>query len=95
MFFGLPGLILKVHESKNHYVFICIGIKTVNFPIETCNRKYILTTRELLNGMLKKKYSDMTSYYASICVTYVKKINGKFVFSPANASLPYNPIESE
>lgn len=45
--------------------------------------------------MLKKKYSDMTSYYASICVTYVKKINGKFVFSPANASLPYNPIESE
>lgn len=56
-FFGLPGLILKVYDTKKQYDFTIVGIEKVNAPIifspsTSKNKKYSKTT---LKKMLKAK----------------------------------------
>jgi len=47
-FNGLPGLILKIHDSRNHYLFevVSIEIPQVKTPIYFTERTYIRTTKE-------------------------------------------------
>lgn len=46
-FHGLPGLIIKLQDTKNHYVFVInnFGNQTEAIPIKMLNEKYIDTTR--------------------------------------------------
>jgi len=34
-FYGLPGLIAKLHDTENHYSFVLIGFQTSEEPIDT------------------------------------------------------------
>lgn len=47
-FNGLPGLILKVHDTRNHYLFeaVSIEIPKEKTPINFTERAYIKTTKE-------------------------------------------------
>lgn len=51
-FNGLPGLILKVHDSRNHYAFEALSLQELQepTPIIFYERNYIETTRQ---GLLK------------------------------------------
>ncbi len=46
-FHGLPGLIAKLQDTQNHYVFIInnFGNQTEAIPIKMQNEKYIITSR--------------------------------------------------
>ncbi len=45
-FYGLPGLILEIRDSKNHFVFRFNSIKSENNPIQMAESEYIITTRK-------------------------------------------------
>ncbi len=47
-FNGLPGLILKIHDTRNHYLFevVAIEIPEDKTPIHYTDRTYIRTTKE-------------------------------------------------
>lgn len=59
-FHGLPGLILEMHDTKNHYVFNLISIvKPTDSPmIEYLDKDYIETTKQ---KYLKAKYTFDTN----------------------------------
>jgi GLPGLI family protein len=47
-FNGLPGLIIKIHDSENHYVFELTSIKKTQHEImiDILQREYIVTTKQ-------------------------------------------------
>lgn len=47
-FNGLPGLIIKIHDTKNHYLFeaVSVEIPVEKTPINFTERFYIRTTKE-------------------------------------------------
>ena len=57
-FCGLPGLILKVSDTRNHYVFECIGLEQIEHPIEYADLDYIKTNRRTLARVSRRYYDD-------------------------------------
>ena len=57
-FCGLPGLILKVSDSRQHYVFECVGLEQVRTPIEFADSDYVKTNRKDLARIKRKFYED-------------------------------------
>ncbi len=96
-FGGLPGLILEIQDSNQHYKFSIIGLKKLNpfQPIKSQNFPYTETTREELRDFLINKHNNPTQFYNSFGVTFGVKIDGKIVFNPKDYRIPFNPIELE
>lgn len=87
-FGGLPGLIMKVYDSKEEYVFECVGIENHpdKFPImlmDTYKTMYSKTTRIKLNKLLK---NIQENYYR---LAGLHPVSNE-IFPPLN---PHNPIE--
>ena len=57
-FCGLPGLILKVSDTRQHYVFECIGLEQKETPIEYADMDYLKTNRRDLAKIKRKFYED-------------------------------------
>jgi GLPGLI family protein len=87
---GLPGLILQVSDTQNHYLFECTGIQTLTkkLPILQYDVKYGETNRTSLNNLIKRMHLNFEQYITLQGRTLVKG-------SMENISLPYNPIERE
>ena len=93
-FGGLPGLILKITDDKQHYHFECVGIKQLQKaePIIMYDISYEKTNRTAYNKLCK-------SYHANIVP--LTKMKGGAVFSIEKRGElkfkknPYNPIELE
>lgn len=83
-FGGLPGLILKVYDDAQEYVFECVGIEQQKHPIILLDnyKSYRKITRTELDKTLKRIYKD---YYQITGMTNVvnKQLN------------PYKPMELE
>ncbi|MBP5753731.1 MAG: GLPGLI family protein [Treponema sp.] len=86
---GLPGMILEAGDVQRHYVFNCVGIEKLNKrePIVKYDWHYVRTTREAVNGLIKRMCDDMDAYLSSI----IQPKDHKPVYSPR----PYNPLERE
>lgn len=86
---GLPGMILEAYDVQKHYVFNCVGIEKLNKrePIVKYDWHYVRTTREGVNGLIKRMCDDMDAYLSSI----IQPQDHKPVYSPR----PYNPLERE
>ncbi|MBC7410265.1 MAG: GLPGLI family protein [Arcicella sp.] len=87
-FTGLPGLILKVTESKGHFILECKGVEKVNFDLEILDGKGQKVTREEFLKANKLFLEDPMPFMN----------NGRSSFTPDSlpASLrkrPYNPME--
>lgn len=96
-FWGLPGLILEVADTRDNYVFRTIGIKKLSTPKEIVSytTNYTITTREKLNKHIKNLHKNYVKVLESMGndIVFVDS-KGKIVKSN-NISYPYNPIELE
>jgi len=57
-FCGLPGLILKVSDTRQHYVFECIGLEQREASIEYADMDYLKTNRKDLAKIKRKYFED-------------------------------------
>ncbi|MDR1847798.1 MAG: GLPGLI family protein [Bacteroidales bacterium] len=96
-FGGLPGLILKVRDLQNNFVFECTGIRSLKkkLPILFYKIDYTKIKREDLAKLYGKYHDDPTGYLESIGEQLL--FMGKDGKARVNrqAKYPYNPIELE
>ncbi len=96
-FHGLPGLILKVTDSKKEYRFECNEISQQSAPITYEKNNYIKVSRKEYQKLQKKHSEDpigniKQSMPGATLSINIMDPNGQ----PVDAStikLPYNPIE--
>jgi GLPGLI family protein len=83
-FMGLPGLILKIHDTGNIFCFELIGIEHINppIPVQIPKARYDCNRSEL--EKLKKKQSKSMQINVN---------GGNIVISSSKETLHYNPIE--
>jgi GLPGLI family protein len=97
-FQGLPGLILKIADTKNNYVYECKGIErlTEKVPIAITEKKYIKTTRSEFRKLFKESFENPLQSLSSSGVT-ITVTNADANSSKMNLQhgIPYNPIELE
>jgi GLPGLI family protein len=89
-FGGLPGLILKISDEKNNFIFQCDGIEQLKKkePVKFYQIDYKKTNREDLNKLYKRFHDDLGQYLESLGSKLHTKDGSKM-------KLPYNPIELE
>jgi len=95
-FGGLPGLILQISDTKNEYIFTCIGIRKPKnvLPIKLFKWEYKDITREKLNAYLVKVHNNQAQFF----VTSTESrgyIGEKDVTAEMPNIFSYNPIELE
>ena len=88
-FGGLPGLILKIHDSGEHYNFECIKIEshTKKFPIILFDEKRYQKIERTKLRQLEKDIHE--NYYKFAPITTMEGVPIKF------DPIPYHPLELE
>jgi len=91
-FGGLPGLILKISDESNSYLFECIGIQQLEKPelIKFYKLRYITLKRKELDKIYRRFFKDPIQFWNKV---------GSGMRGQATASdlpkMTYNPIELE
>jgi GLPGLI family protein len=100
-FGGLPGLILKLSDSENNFVYECQGLEQLKRkePILYYKVNYTKISRKELDQLYRRFHDDFAAYQKSLGRpgVYIKDAKtGKIVLHEhSNYKLPYNPIELE
>jgi GLPGLI family protein len=87
-FTGLPGLILKVEESKGHYSFLCTGIEKIDRDILISNSKTQKVSRE--------EYLKLRKQFNEDPLPFMSDGRNGFTLDGPPSNLPkrpYNPME--
>lgn len=62
-FSGLPGLIVKIADTENHYQWELVGVKKLSgTPIEEVQQQFIQTSREKFAKTKQRAKEDMLGY---------------------------------
>jgi GLPGLI family protein len=99
-FGGLPGLILKIFDTRNHFVYECDGLEQLKKkePIVFYRLNYTKINRKDLSKLYRRIHEDMAAYNKSLGIMVMemdektKKVKEVEHFS---YKIPYNPIELE
>jgi GLPGLI family protein len=100
-FGGLPGLILKLSDTQNHFVYECIGLEQLKKkePIKYYKVEYTKISRQELDKLYRRFHDDFAAYQKSLGQpgVYMKDSKtGKFKLEEHSSfKIPYNPIELE
>ncbi|MDP4239241.1 MAG: GLPGLI family protein [Bacteroidota bacterium] len=91
-FNGLPGLILKVGDDKQHVVFECVGIEKLKQleSIKLYSFNYKQITRKGLDKLFRRFLDNPVGYMRSINIEVAWQLD-----PTAIPKEPYNPIELE
>ncbi len=95
-FHGLPGLILKLSDDGNEYIWTCTRIeKASGEPIKKYKWKYEETTPAKMAEMLQRIYSNPYKFCESLGMKFrVKRSDGSWGARGNDVAVPYNPIEN-
>lgn len=93
---GLPGLILRAYDSKQQYIFDCVGMKQAkegeNITYDSKFNKYVSATmKEFVDYQAKAVPEDMLSA-AGIQIEVPEEMKAEFMKQMAKP-MPSNPIE--
>jgi len=90
----LPGLILKISDTQNYFVFECIGIESLKIkePIKFYNINYKELKREDYNQLLKRFHKNTIPFYKALGSGVYDMDAGK---EKTFEQLPFNPIEKD
>jgi len=100
-FGGLPGLILKLYDSKEQFVYECIGLENLKQkePIKYYKVDCTKTTRLGLAKQYERWHADLAAYEYTVFgreVSYYYRKTGKLEHRRnGSPPIPYNPIELE
>lgn len=92
-FNGLPGLILKIEDSKEQYSWKCIGIKQDKEPILYFNADVISSTRKKCLQYFRNIHEQPMMTFRGRATSLRVLSQGKWLDD--SWSIPYNPIELE
>lgn len=84
-FSGLPGLIMKIEDSRNQYEFVCVGLKQTRGSIIYSKKERFLVTKEEFVRTIRRYYSDPYGFLEST--------SGAKVSGGNRSARPYNPID--
>jgi GLPGLI family protein len=93
-FGGLPGLIMQVTDSENHYDFELVGIENVSDPVRYYNTNFIKTTRSDLDKHYVRFHKDELNTLFIMALAQNPSLVPQ-VDPHSKEELPYNPIELE
>jgi len=99
-FTGLPGLILNIADTENHYVFECSGIETPQEKIVIGMKKlnYMKVSKKDFNKVYERFRKDpigSTSNSNPNVRIVMKNQDGTPITSQNAPKIPHNPIELE
>jgi len=88
-FGGLPGLILKLSDTKNNFVYECTGLERLKTKeaIKFYKVEYAKLSRSDLNKLYRNFHDDV--------VAYIRKVTNSPDTHEAKLRISYNPIELE
>lgn len=95
-FGGLPGLIMKIADSKNNFIFECIGMEVLKEkePIKLYKIPYSKVKKSELDKLYRRFHNDFKTYQNMLGIKVeIHSAKNK----PQNSAfkIPYNPIELE
>jgi len=92
-FGGLPGIILKVSDLQQNYIFECIGIESLKKkePIKLYQLDYTPIDRKDLNKLYFRYHNNYVEFSKSFGVK-VRTPDGR-TLEHTETKIPYNPIE--
>lgn len=89
-FGGLPGLIMKVSDSRNEYKWEAVAVSKGKFPVYGARRKkYVKSTREKVLKLQRELNENYIKTTGAIVIEYK---SGRMVSSRKH---PYSPLELE
>jgi GLPGLI family protein len=98
-FRGLPGLILKIEDTKENFIFECIEIQHLRIkqPIVLNSKDFIKTSRAEYRKLLKAGFDNP---YQVLIADHISNITlsedaSNYFKATLQKPLPYNPIELE
>lgn len=97
-FHGLPGLILKIADTNDEYIWTCIKFEKAprNATIKLYKWKYENMNREKMNITLKRMHATPLAYCESLGMKFhAKSSTGKWVGRGVDVPKTYNPIEKQ
>ena len=92
-FHGLPGLILKISDTQNHFRFTIASLTREKVPIKKWKWDYERSTRERTNEYLIRCHERPFECAQNLGMTI--RIPGRPEADARKISTPFNPIELE
>jgi len=91
-FGGLPGLILKISDESNSFLFECIGIQQLEKPepIKFYKLRYITLKRKEMDKIYKRYFKDPIQFWNEVKSGMCGQVTASDL-----PKMTYNPIELE
>jgi GLPGLI family protein len=94
-FGGLPGLILKLYDTKENFVYECNGLERLKEKelVRFYQLNYTKVKREELNKLYERYHNNHGEYQQALGVKMIDRNTGETITNPKTLRIPYNPLE--
>jgi len=96
-FYGLPGLIINIRDTKSNYIYECISVEKINVAIQMRNKysEYSKITRAEFRKASKLIFENPWESMTSGTSAIIGGQDAEKIKQMLQKGIPYNPIELE